>query len=122
MTAGLVADALVMAIWRRGKPDALLHHSDQGSQYTSQQFQQLLAENGVHCSMSRSGNVWDNAAMESFFSSLKTERIAGKVYRTRDAARADVFDYIERFYNTIRRHSTIGYLSPAEFENRAALA
>jgi putative transposase len=122
MTAGLVTDALVMAIWRRGKPDALLHHSDQGSQYASQQFQQVLADNGVHCSMSRSGNVWDNAAMESFFSSLKTERIAGKVYRTRDAARADVFDYIERFYNTTRRHSTIGYLSPTEFENRAALA
>jgi putative transposase len=122
MTAGLVTDALVMAIWRRGKPDALLHHSDQGSQYTSQQFQQLLSDNGVHCSMSRSGNVWDNAAMESFFSSLKTERIAGKVYRTRDAARVDVFDYIERFYNTTRRHSTIGYLSPVEFENRAELA
>jgi putative transposase len=89
MTAGLVTNALVMAIWRRGKPDALLHHSDQGSQYTSQHFQELLAENGVTCSMSRSGNVWDNAAMESFFSSLKTERIRGKVYRTRDAARAD---------------------------------
>ncbi|GAU83418.1 mobile element protein [Bosea sp. BIWAKO-01] len=108
MTAGLVIDALIMAIWRRGKPDALLHHSDQGSQYTSQHFQELLTENGVTCSMGRSGNVWDNAAMESFFSSLKTERIRGKVYRTRDAARADVFDYIERFYNTIRRHSTIG--------------
>jgi putative transposase len=122
MTAGLVTDALIMAIWRRGKPDALLHHSDQGSQYTSQHFQELLAENGVTCSMSRSGNVWDNAAMESFFSSLKTERISGKVYRTRDAARADVFDYIERFYNTIRRHSTIGYLSPAEFEKKVGLA
>ena len=68
--------------------------------------------------MSRSGNVWDNAAMESFFSSLKTERIGSKLYRTRDAARADVFDYIERFYNTIRRHSTIGYLSPVEFERK----
>ena len=89
MTAQLVTDALVMAIWRRGKPDALLHHSDQGSQYTSQHFQELLANNGIVCSMSRSGNVWDNAAMESFFSSLKTERIRGKVYRTRDAARAD---------------------------------
>ena len=122
MTAGLVTDALIMAIWRRGKPDALLHHSDQGSQYTSQHFQELLAENGVTCSMSRSGNVWDNAAMESFFSSLKTERIRGKVYRTRHAARADVFDYIERFYNTIRRHSTIGYLSPAEFERKVGLA
>src|SRR5690606_1423420 len=74
----------------------LLHHSDQGSQYTSEQFQRLLADHGITCSMSRSGNVWDNAAMESFFSSLKTERCAGKIYRTRDDARADVFDYIER--------------------------
>jgi putative transposase len=122
MTAQLVTDALIMAIWRRGKPDALLHHSDQGSQYTSQHFQELLADNGIVCSMSRSGNVWDNAAMESFFSSLKTERIRGKVYRTRDAARADVFDYIERFYNTVRRHSTIGYLSPVEYEKQAGLA
>ena len=87
MNAQLVADALVMAIWRRGKPDALLHHSDQGSQYTSQQFQTLMSDNGVTCSMSRSGNVWDNAAMESFFSSLKTERVRRQVYRTRDAAR-----------------------------------
>jgi putative transposase len=92
MTAQLVTDALVMAIRRRGKPDALLHHSDQGSQYTSEQFQRLMGDNGITCSMSRSGNVWDNAAMESFFSSLKTERTARKVYRTRDAARADVFD------------------------------
>jgi putative transposase len=119
MTAQLVTDALIMAIWRRGKPDALLHHSDQGSQYTSQHFQELLADNGIVCSMSRSSNVWDNAAMESFFSSLKTERIRGKTYRTRDAARADVFDYIERFYNTVRTHSTIGYLSPVEYEKQA---
>ena len=112
MNAQLVADALIMAIWRRGKPDALLHHSDQGSQYASDQFQRLMADNGVVCSMSRSGNVWDNAAMESFFSSLKTERIGRKVYLSRDEARADVFDYIERFYNTVRRHSTIGYLKP----------
>ena len=73
MTAQLVTDALVMAIWRRGKLDAPLHHSDRGSQYTSEQFQRLLADSGVVCSMSRSGNVWDNAAMESFFSSLKTD-------------------------------------------------
>ena len=119
MTAQLVADALVMAIWRRGKPEALLHHSDQGSQYSSEQFQRLMADHGVTCSMSRSGNVWDNAAMESFFSSLKTERIARKVYRTRDQAKADVFDYIERFYNPRRRHSTIGYLSPMQFEKLA---
>ncbi len=122
MTAQLVTDALMMAIWRRGKPDALLHHSDQGSQYTSEHFQRLMAHNGVTCSMSRSGNVWDNAAMESFFSSLKTERTARKTYRTRDQARADVFDYIERFYNPKRRHSTIGYLSPMEFETKAGLA
>jgi putative transposase len=122
MTAQLVTDALVMAIWRRGKPDALLHHSDRGSQYSSEQFQRLMADNGVTCSMSRSGNVWDNAAMESFFSSLKTERTTRKLYRTRDQARADVFDYIERFYNPKRRHSTIGYLSPMEFEQRAGFA
>jgi putative transposase len=122
MTAQLVTDALVMAIWRRGKPDALLHHSDQGSQYTSEQFQRLMADNGVTCSMSRSGNVWDNAAMESFFSSLKTERTARKTYRTRDQAKADVFDYIERFYNATRRHSTLGYLSPMEFEKQGSLA
>lgn len=122
MTAQLVTDALIMAIWRRGKPDALLHHSDQGSQYTSEQFQRLMADNGVTCSMSRSGNVWDNAAMESFFSSLKTERIGKKVYRTRVQAKADVFDYIECFYNPTRRHSTLGYLSPIDFEMEAGVA
>jgi putative transposase len=122
MTAQLVADALVMAVWRRGKPNALLHHSDRGSQYSSEQFQRLMAESGIVCSMSRSGNVWDNAAMESFFSSLKTERTARKAYQTRNEARADVFDYIERFYNAIRRHSTIGYVSPVEFERKVGLA
>ena len=81
-----------------------------------------MADNGVTCSMSRSGNVWDNAAMESFFSSLKTERIRGRVYRTLNEARADVFDYIERFYNAVRRHSTIGYISPVEFEKKVGLA
>ena len=116
MTAQLVIDALMMAIWRRGKPVALLHHSDQGSQYTSEDFQRLLADQGITCSMSRAGEVWDNSAMESFFSSLKTERTASKVYRTREQARADVFDYIERFYNPTRRHSTLGYVSPIEFE------
>jgi putative transposase len=116
MTAELATDALMMAIWRRGKADALLHHSDRGSQYSSDRFQRLLADHGVVCSMSRAGNVWDNAAMESFFSSLKTERTARKTYRTRDAAKADVFDYIERFYNPRRRHSTLGYLSPVDYE------
>jgi putative transposase len=116
MTSQLVADALMMAVWRRGRPVALLHHSDQGSQYTSEHFQQLLKEQGITCSMSRAGEVWDNSAMESFFSSLKTERTARKVYRTREQARADVFDYIERFYNSTRRHSTLGYVSPIQFE------
>ena len=122
MTAQLVTDALMMAIWRRGEPETLLHHSDQGSQYTSEPFQRLMADNGIVCSMSRTGNVWDNAAMESFFSSLKTERTARKTYRTRDEAKADVFDYIERFYNPRRRQSTLGYVSPAEFEMQAKLA
>jgi putative transposase len=81
-----------------------------------------MKDHGVVCSMSRSGNVWDNAAMESFFSLMKTERIARKVYRTRDQARANIFDCIERFYNPRRRHSTNGYLSPMEFERLAALA
>ena len=116
MTSQLVVDALMMGVWRRGKPTALLHHSDQGSQYTSEHFQQLLKEQGITCSMSRAGEVWDNSAMESFFSSLKTERTARKVYRTRAQARSDVFDYIERFYNPTRRHSTLGYVSPVQFE------
>jgi putative transposase len=122
MTAQLVADALMMAIWRRGKPRALLDHSDRGSQYTSEQFQRLMADHGVTCSMSRPGNCWDNAAMESFFSSLMTERTARKTYRTQDDAKADVFDYIERFYNLKRRHSTIGYMSEMGLEMMAGLA
>ena len=92
------------------------------AQYTSEQFQRLMADHGVVCSMSRSGNVWDNAAMESFFSSLKTERIARKTYRTCNQARQDVFDYIERFYDPARRHSTLGYLSPMDFEKQANVA
>lgn len=122
MTAQLVTDALIMAVWRRGRPQKLLHHSDQGSQYTSEKFQKLLSELGITCSMSKSGDVWDNSAMESFFSSLKTERMSRKVYRTRDEAKADAFDYVERFYNPYRRHSTIGYVSPTDFEKAAELA
>jgi len=83
--------------------------------------QRRMADSGIVCSMSRSGNVWNNAAMESFFSSLKTERTASKIYRTRNEARADVFDYIERFYNATRRHSTIGYVRPVEFERKVGL-
>jgi len=121
MTSQLVTDALMMAIWRRGPADMLLHHSDQGSQYTSEEFQRLLEGLGVTCSMSRSGNCWDNAVMESFFSTMKTERCHRKHYATRQAARADLFDYIERFYNPTRRHSTLGNKSPINFE-RAAVA
>jgi transposase InsO family protein len=91
---------------------------DQGSQYTTDQFQRLLVEQGITCSMSRAGEVWDNSAMESFFSTLKIERVNRRgIYKTRKGAKADVFDYIECFYNTRRRHSTIGYASPAVFES-----
>jgi putative transposase len=116
MQAKMVSDALSMALWRRGKPSALMHHSDQGSQYTSDDFQQLLKAQGITCSMSRRGECWDNAAMESFFSSMKTERLSRKVYRTREEARSDVFDYIERFYNPVRKHSKLDFLSPVDFE------
>ena len=122
MTAQLVADALLMAIWRRGKPNALMHHSDRGSQYSSEQFQRLMTDSGIVCSMSRSGSVWDNAAMESFFSSLKTERIARKNYRTRNEAKADVFDYIR----AVLQHDPTSFddriVSPVEFERKLGLA
>ena len=121
MTAQLVTDAMLMAIWRRGPKNALLHHSDQGSQYTSEQFQKLLADHGVTCSMSRSGDCWDNAAMESFFSTLKIERTNRTAYRNRDEAKADGFDYLERFYNLRRRHSTLDYVSPADYEKAAGM-
>jgi putative transposase len=116
MSAKFVLDALIMALWRRGKPSQLIHHSDQGIQYTSEDFQRLLSAHGIACSMSRRGDCWDNAAMESFFSSLKTERTSRRRYVSRDEARADVFDYIERFYNPRRRHSKLGYVSPVDYE------
>lgn len=116
MGTQLVIDALVMAIWRRGRPTQLLHHSDQGSQYTAEDFQRLLAAQGITCSMSKKGDCWDNAAIESFFSTLKRERPSHRHYENRDEARAEVFDYIERFYNPRRRHSTLGLVSPDEFE------
>ncbi len=122
MTAELVIDALKMAIWRRGKPDALLHHSDQGSQYTSDAFQDLLSDMGITCSMSRRGECHDNAVMESFYGSMKTEKLYREKYRTRDEARAAVFDYIEGFYNPHRRHSTLGNISPMAFEQQAHCA
>lgn len=110
MTSQLMADALMLVVWRGGRPVALLLHSDQGSQYTSEHFQQLLEEYGVTCSTDRAGEVWDNSAMESFFSALKTERTARRIYGTREQARANVFDYIKRFYNPMRRKACVTLL------------
>jgi putative transposase len=115
MTADIVIDALTMAWFRRRPKAGLIHHSDRGSQYASQVFQDKLTDYGMVCSMSRKGNCWDNAPTESFFNSLKNERVFGTRYVTRDEARADLFDYIEVFYNRSRRHSTLGYKSPAQF-------
>ena len=90
------------------------------TQYGSEDFQRLLAAEGISCSMSRRGDCWDNSPVESFFASLKKERVHRRNYATRDQARADMFDYIEMFYNTRRRHSTLGQVSPAEFERTQA--
>lgn len=115
MTADIVTDALTMA-WFRRKPDkGLIFHSDRGSQYASQAMTARLAEFGMVASMSRKGNCWDNAPTESFFNSLKNERVHGATYPTRAHAQADLFDYIEVFYNRKRRHSTLGYCSPVQF-------
>jgi len=116
MKTSLVAGALEMALARHRPPAGLVHHSDRGSQYASAEYQALLANSGIVASMSRKGNCWDNAPMESFFSSLKTELIHDQLYLTRAAARHDAFDYIEVFYNRIRRHSALDYVSPADFE------
>jgi transposase InsO family protein len=112
----VVIAALKQAVQRRHVHD-LLHHSDRGSQYASHDYQQQLAQAGIGCSMSRRGNCWDNAPMESFFGSLKRE-LGQQVYASRAAARSAVFDYIERFYNRQRRHSAFGYLSPIAFEEQ----
>lgn len=115
MTADIVTDALTMAWFRRKPAAGLIHHSDRGSQYASHVFQGKLAEYDMVCSMSRKGNCWDNAPTESFFNSLKNERVHGARYATREEAQADLFDYIEVFYNRSRRHSTLGYHSPVQF-------
>lgn len=116
MTRQLVCDALTMAIWRRRPQPGLIAHSDRGSQYCSQQYQALLSAHGVLCSMSKKGDCYDNAAMESFFHSLKVERVHHRRYETREQAKQDVFEYIEVFYNQKRRHSTLNYKSPMQFE------
>ncbi len=114
----LVIDALNMALDQRRPQSELIHHSDRGSQYTSDDFRELLEEHGIECSMSGRGNCYDNAAVESFFGLLKRER-ANRIYLTRDEARADVFEYIECFYNRKRRHGYVGNISPAAFEKQA---
>jgi putative transposase len=120
-TRHLVIDALKMATQQRRPDGGVVHHSDRGSQYGSFDFQKELELAGVTCSMSSTGNCFDNAAMESFFSSLKVECIQGRVYQTREQARTDLFDWIERWYNRKRRHSYLGYLSPEQFEKNAAM-
>jgi len=116
MESRLVVDALAMAVQRRLPDEGLLAHSDRGSQYASEHYQRLLAKHGITCSMSRRADCWDNAPMESFFASLKKELVHGADFATRAEARAAVVEYIEVFYNTRRRHSSLGYVSPAEYE------
>jgi len=118
MGQSLVKDALVMALGRRKPQKNLLHHSDRGSQYTGSDYQVLLEKAGITVSMSRKGNCWDNAVMERFFGSLKSERVDSKKYITREEAKADVIDYIEMFYNSERLHSTLGYVSPLHYESK----
>jgi putative transposase len=116
MTSRLVVDALQMAVQRRFPGEGLLAHSDRGSQYASEHYQRLLGQHGITCSMSRRANCWDNAPMESFFASLKKELTHHEDYQTRAEARASIFEYIETFYNPKRRHSSLGYVSPIEYE------
>ncbi len=112
----LVADALEMALSQRLPGEGLVAHSDRGSQYASEHYQRLLAGHGIACSMSRRANCWDNAPMESFFASLKKELVHGENYATREEARSSLFEYIEVFFNRVRRHSSLGYQSPAAYE------
>ena len=118
MTRQLVCDALTMALWRRGFPTGVLVHSDRGSQYCSNDYQQLLKDHGLICSMSRKGNCWDNAVAESFFHTLKVEVIRDERFLTRQQLNQTVFEYIEVDYNRDRRHSAIGYISPMAFEEK----
>lgn len=116
LARSIVLDALMMAVWRRRPKQPVIIHSDQGSQYGSDDWLRFCQSNNLKPSMSRRGNCWDNAVAESFFSSIKKERIKRRIYKTRDMAKADIFDYIEMFYNQSRRHSHIGGVSPEAFE------
>lgn len=118
--AQLVQDALTMAIWRRGRVDSVIVHSDQGSTYASGDYQRLLKENKLICSMSRKGECLDNAVAESFFGTLKTELADHEDYRSKEDAKKSLFEYIEAFYNRRRRHSYLGYISPVEYEAKFA--
>ena len=122
MPATLPLAALYMAVQRRDPPPGLLHHSDQGSQYTSHLFQAALVQIRARCSMSRKGECWDNAVVESFFSSLKRELFDETIFETRAVARQAIFEFIEVFYNRQRRHSSLGYLTPADFERQSTAA
>jgi putative transposase len=116
----LVQDALTMAVWRRGRVRDVIVHSDQGSTYASGDYQQQLKMSDLICSMSHKGECLDNAVAESFFGTLKTELVDHEDYRTRQSAKQSLFEYIEVFYNRLRRHSYLGYISPVEFEERHA--
>ncbi len=116
MKASLVCDALTMAIWQRHPKAGLIHHSDRGSQYACDAFRTLLDQHDIQGSMSRKGDCWDNAVVESFFGSLKQERIQWRSYQTRYEAQQDILDYISMFYNSRRLHSYLGYMSPNEYE------
>lgn len=120
INAELVIKALKAAVEKRGFVGGLVHHSDRGVQYASGDFQDMLRTAGIVCSMSRKGNCWDNAVAESFFGKLKVEQVNDKKYRTLEEAKLDIFWYIEVFYNRIRRHASLGYVSPEEFEKRGA--
>lgn len=116
MSATLTCDALRMALFRRHRPRGVIVHSDRGSQYCSREYRQLLKHNGLICSMSARGDCYDNAAMESWNHSLKVEAVHGERFVTRAQAKSQLFEYIEIYYNRQRLHSSLGYLSPAEFE------
>lgn len=121
MHADLVLNALLMAVWRRKPKNEVMVHSDQGSQYTSMDWQNFLKSHNLTCSMSRRGNCYDNAVAESFFQLLKRERVKRKIYKNREDARQDVFNYIEMFYNPIRRHGNNDDLSPVEYERQYSM-
>lgn len=116
MKKALVIRALMMAVNLRKPPPGLIHHSDRGSQYASHDYQKLLKQHGMICSMSRKGNCWDNAPIERFFSSLKREWTGDRLYRTRQEAIADVREYVAVYYNSRRLHSTLGYTTPMDYE------